>query len=199
MSNEDEYELNFIKIDSNNNVKLIEGEDLELEMLDLITIVSPFETESIDGMLLKYFRKIIPSSQDLLKIDVDISKQYIKNLHSDKKNSVLCDSINRILSTDYRGKFIFNKANIQDVSNILINSFNDIKKYKISSFAELQYALKKIDFKKYNFKKLYLNNEYIKKIETLLIINQLLPQFLQISLQKNYMKNLQKMMIFPNM
>ena len=161
MSNEDEYELNFIKIDSNNNVKLIEGEDLELEMLDLITIVSPFETESIDGMLLKYFRKIIPSSQDLLKIDVDISKQYIKNLHSDKKNSVLCDSINRILSTDYRGKFIFNKANIQDVSNILINSFNDIKKYKISSFAELQYALKKIDFKKYNFKKLYLNNEYI--------------------------------------
>ena len=162
MSNEDEYELNFIKIDSNNNVKLIEGEDLELEMLDLITIVSPFETESIDGMLLKYFRKIIPSSQDLLKIDVDISKQYIKNLHSDKKNSVLCDSINRILSTDYRGKFIFNKANIQDVSNILINSFNDIKKYKISSFAELQYALKKIDFKKYNFKKLYLNNEYIK-------------------------------------
>ncbi len=162
MSNEDEYELNFIKIDSNNNVKLIEGEDLELEMLDLITIVSPFETESIDGMLLKYFRKIIPSSQDLLKIDVDISKQYIKNLHSDKKNSVLCDSINRILSTDYRGKFIFNKANIQDVSNILINSFNDIKKYKISSFAELQHALKKIDFKKYNFKKLYLNNEYIK-------------------------------------
>ena len=162
MSNEDEYELNFIKIDSNNNVKLIEGEDLELEMLDLMASVSPFETESIDGILLKYFKKIIPSSQDLLKINVDISKQYIKNLHSDKKNSVLCDSINRILSTDYKGKFIFNKTNIQDVSNILINSFNDIKKYKISSFAELQYVLQKIDFKKYNFKKLYLNNEYIK-------------------------------------
>ena len=47
----DEYELNFIKIDSDNNIKLIGTDDLELEMLDLMTCVSPFEMESIDGIL----------------------------------------------------------------------------------------------------------------------------------------------------
>ena len=162
MSTEDEYELNFMKIDSNNNVNLIGVNDFETELIYLMEIMSSFEGESIDGILLKYFNKFIPSTQDLLKTNIDLSKQVIKIIHSDKKSSSLSDSINRILSIDYKGKFIFNKTNIQDVSNILSNSFNDLKKYKIASFTEFQQIVKKIDFKKYKINQLYLNNEYIK-------------------------------------
>ena len=162
MSTEDEYELNFMKIDSNNNVNLIGVNDFETELIYLMEIMASFEGESIDGILLKYFNKFIPSTQDLLKTNIELSKQTIKNIHSDKKTSSLSDSVNRILSIDYKGKFIFNKKNIQDVSNILSNSFNDLKKYKITSFTEFQQIVKKIDFKKYKINQLYLNNEYIK-------------------------------------
>ena len=162
MSTEDEYELNFMKIDSNNNVNLIGVNDFETELIYLMEIMASFEGESIDGILLKYFNKFIPSTQDLLKTNIELSKQTIKNIHSDKNTSSLSDSVNRILSIDYKGKFIFNKKNIQDVSNILSNSFNDLKKYKITSFTEFQQIIKKIDFKKYKINQLYLNNEYIK-------------------------------------
>ena len=160
MSNGDEYELNFLKIDSNNNAKLMGIEDIELEMLDLMACVSPFEAESMDGILLKFFKKFIPTIQDLLKTNIELSRQFLK--HSDKKGLNFTESINRILSTDFKEKFIFNKINIQDVCNILTISFNDIKKFKISNFAEFQVVLKKLNFKKYNLDKLYLNNEYIK-------------------------------------
>ena len=71
----DEYELNFIKIDSDNNIKLIETDDLELEMLDLMTCVSPFEMESIDGILLKFFRQFIPKVQDLVQTNIELIKK----------------------------------------------------------------------------------------------------------------------------
>ena len=160
MSNADEYELNFLKIDSNNNAKLIGVEDIELEILDLIACVSPFEAESMDGILLKFFKKFIPTVQDLLKTNIELSRQFLK--HSDKKGLNIVESINRILSTDFKEKFIFNKINIQDVCNILAISFNDIRKFKISNFSEFQAVLKKLNFKKYKLDKLYLNTEYIK-------------------------------------
>ena len=160
MTNGDEYELNFLKIDSNNNVKLIGVEELELELLDLLACVSPFESESMDGILLKFFKKFIPAIQDLLKTNIELSKQFLK--HYDKKSLNITESMNRILSTDFKEKFIFNKINIQDVCNILTISFNDIKKFKISNFNEFQAVLKKLNFKKYKLDKLYLNNEYIK-------------------------------------
>ena len=148
MSNSDEYELNFLKIDSNNNAKLISVDDIEFEILDLMACVSPFEAESMDGILLKFFKKFIPTIQDLLKTNIDLSKQFLK--HSDKKGLNIAESVNRILSTDFKEKFIFNKINIQDVCNILTISFNDIKKFKISNFTEFQAALKKLNFKNIN-------------------------------------------------
>ena len=158
----DEYELNFIKIDSDNNIKLIGTDDLELEMLDLMTCVSPFEMESIDGILLKFFRQFIPKVQDLVQTNIELIKKNKKLTHPDKKTNLINDSINRILSTDFKDTFIFNKTNIEDVYNILSNSFLDIKKYKISSYNDLKEALKKLKFEKYKIDKLYFNNDYLK-------------------------------------
>ena len=158
----DEYELNFIKIDSDNNIKLIGTDDLELEMLDLMTCVSPFEMESIDGILLKFFRQFIPKVQDLVQTNIELIKKNKKLTHPDKKTNLINDSINRILSTDFKDTFIFNKTNIEDVYNILSNSFLDIKKYKISSYDDLKEALKKLKFEKYKIDKLYFNNDYLK-------------------------------------
>ena len=161
---EDEYELNYLKINCNNDAKLTAPEDYELEMFDLITIIPPDAEEKgkIDGVLLKYYKKFIPPLQDLLKTNIDLGKQFQKNFHFDKKNTVLYESVNRILSTDFKGKFIFNKINVQDVSIILSSAFSETKKYKISNFTEFNQALKKIDFQKYKFDKLYLNNEFVK-------------------------------------
>ena len=163
MSNEDEYELNFLKIDSNNTVNLMIPDDYELEMLDLLACISPFEQESIDGILLRFFKKFLPTGQDLVQINIDMSKKYIKFVNAEKKGNKILESVNRILSTDFKDCFIFNKTNLQDVANILLNSFYEIKKYKISNYDELKNAIKNINFNKYKFDKLYLNNEYIKK------------------------------------
>ena len=164
MSTEDEYELNYLKIDSNNNVKLIGVDDYELEMFDLMTIIPPDADEkvTIDGVLLKYFKKLIPSLQDPLKTNIEMSKQFLKIFHPDKKNTLLNDSVNRILSTDFKGKFIFNKTNLIDVTIILSSAFSEIKKYKITNNSEFNLAVRKIDFQKYKFNKIYLNNEYLK-------------------------------------
>ena len=161
---EDEYELNYLKINCNNNVKLTAAEDYELEMFDLITIIPPDAEEKgkIDGVLLKYYKRFIPPLQDLLKTNIDLGKQFQKNFHFDKKNTALNESVNRILSTDFKGKFIFNKINVQDVSIILSSAFSETRKYKISNFAEFNQAVKKIDFQKYKFDKLYLNTEFVK-------------------------------------
>ena len=166
MTSEDEYELNFLKIDYNNEVKLTGAEDLELEMIDLMVSQSQFEKESIDGILLKFFKKLIPTVQDLVKTNIEQGKQFLKS-HSDKKGINISEVVNRILSIDYREKFIFNRTNLQDVCFILSFSFNDIKRHKISTFAELQKALKKLNFKKYNINKSYLNNDYLKSKDNL--------------------------------
>ena len=109
MTSEDEYELNFLKIDYNNEVKLTGAEDLELEMIDLMVSQSQFEKESIDGILLKFFKKLIPTVQDLVKTNIELGKQFLKS-HSDKKGINISEVVNRILSIDYREKFIFNRT-----------------------------------------------------------------------------------------
>ena len=160
-SEEFERVLNFLKIDRNNNIKLLGADDYELEMIEFLATLSQYESESLDGILLKFFKKnILPTIQDL-KMMIDHSKQFHKFTLSDKKK--LYETINRILATDYKETFIFNKQNIQDATKILTFSFNDnIKKYKINTIQDLHSKVKKINFEKYNFEKLYLNNDYVK-------------------------------------
>jgi hypothetical protein len=160
-SEEFERVLNFLKIDYNNYIKLLGMEDIEIEMIEFLAAVSPFESDTLlDGILLKFFKKnVLPAALDLKTI-IDQSKQFYKFTFSDKKK--LHDTINRILATDYKETFIFNKQNIQDVTKILTFSFNEIKKYKINTIQDLQSKVKKINVEQYNFEKLYLNNDYFK-------------------------------------
>ena len=152
---EEEFDLNFIKIDYTNKFKLIENVDLELEMIDLFASVSPFQNESIDGILLKFFKKFIPSSKDLVSTDSDLIKKFIKE---DKKGLDIVESVNRILSTNFQEKFIFNKTNLTDVCNIIAKKFSSIKK-KLSNLEEFQEYIKKINFKKYDIDKMYMIND----------------------------------------
>ena len=151
--------LNFLKLDPENSSKLVE--DMDLEHLDLISSITPFETANIDGMLLRSFKSYlhIPSYQDLLKCDIDQAKILSKLIGSDKRD--LNENINRLLSIDFRKIFIFNKLNLINICNILIHIFGELKKYKISTFPELEAKIQGIDFSKYNFEKTYLKNEYI--------------------------------------
>ena len=164
MSSEDDefvYDLNFMKIDYNNNVNLIDINDIGYEIQELFACIAPFKEESIEGILLKTISQFIPIGQDLLKLNIEQSKQFNKFLLSDKNKYY--ESVNRILSTDFKEMFIFNKQNIQDVTKILTNSLNEIRKYKINNFEDLKSTVNKINFKKYNFEKLFLSNDNILK------------------------------------
>ena len=153
--------INFLKLNTENNAVLIE--DLDLEKLDLLSSISPYETANIDGMLLKSFKSVlhIPSYQDLLKIDIEQAKSLSKLLNTDKNNIV--NLINRLLSIDFREKFIFSQKNLSIICNILIFILGELKKYKITTFVELENKIKAVDFSKYNFDKTYLKEEYVKK------------------------------------
>ena len=63
----------------------------------------------------------------------------------------------RILSIDFEKEFIFNYTNIFDVCCIASLLFSDCKKYKISSMDDLKTIIKKINFQKYDFYRLYLD------------------------------------------
>ena len=155
--------LNFLKIDTENDAQLIE--DLILEQLDLQSSISPFETANIDGMLLKSFRSIlhIPTYQDLLKNDIEQVKSLSKIINSDKNNII--NFIKKLLSIDFKGKFIFSYKNLIMITNILIYVFGEIKKYKLSTFFEFEFKIKSINFSQYDFNKLYLIKDYKQKTQ----------------------------------
>jgi len=159
--NSEDSNINFLKLNTENNAVLIE--DLDLEKLDLLSSISPYETANIDGMLLKSFKSVlhIPTYQDLLKIDIEQAKSLSKLLNTDKNNIV--NLINRLLSIDFREKFIFSQKNLSIICNILIFILGELKKYKITTFVELENKIKAVDFSKYNFDKTYLKEEYVKK------------------------------------
>ena len=160
MSSEN-IKLNFLRINTENNSNFIE--DLEIEHLDLQSAIAPYETATIDGMLIKSFRSVlqIPTNPDLLKANIEQVKSLTKLLNIDKNK--LNNYINMILSIDYREKFIFSKSNLSLICNILIFVFGELKKYKISTFAEFESKIKEINFSRYDFEKAYLKTEYLEK------------------------------------
>ena len=158
MSSKDEYvyELKYLKINSFNNTDLLDQKDIEDFMIYDADIQNEIDSDDSES-LQKYYKKIFPSiTQDLLKTDFEQSKQFSK-LVSDKKKLAQC--VNKILATDFKECFIFNRQNLEDVTRILTYSFSEIKRTKIS---DLESAAKNINFQKYNFQKMYLNEEYIK-------------------------------------
>ena len=88
--------------------------------------------EKIGKNLQVFLKKLIPDTidkakdtKDILKINQDYCKQYFRKIKQD--NKVLNPAVNEILATDFKDKFIFNKTNLQHVSNILVYAINEIK------------------------------------------------------------------------
>ena len=107
--------------------------------------VREFEGENIKKTLHLFIRKNIPESNDFIKLNLEYSKHFIKIINSDKKKC-LNSSINQILSIDFKDKFIFNKADVQNITMILAFYFNELKKFKINTLKELKNAISQIKF-----------------------------------------------------
>ena len=130
MSSKDEYvyELKYLKINSFNNTELLDQNDI----VDFMTydgdIQSEIESDDSES-LQKYYKKIFPTiTQDLLKTNYEQIKNFSRFI-SDKTRIAQC--VNKILATDFKESFIFNKQNLEDVTRILTYSFSEIKRTKI--------------------------------------------------------------------
>ena len=160
LSEEEEFELNYVKIDSKNEIRLVGKEDYEIETYSFMSAVTEFEGEKIGKNIMNIFKKI-PDALDIIKMNNEYIKQQFKSITSDKKK-LLGQTINQILSIDFKEKLIFNKTNVQNISIILALCFGDLKKYKITTQKELKNAINQIKFENFDFFKIYSNNDYLK-------------------------------------
>ena len=153
--------INFLKLNTENNAELIE--DLRFEHIDLTSTISTYVTANLDRELLKLFESKlnIPAYQDLIKYDIDQAKPLSKLLNANKNK--LNDYINQILSIDFREKFVFCQENLLIICNILIFTFGELKKYKVSTLSDLENKISSINFSKYNFERDYLKEDYLQK------------------------------------
>ena len=161
MSTEDEFELNYVKIDGRNEIKLLGADDYAAEMSLFFSTVSVYDQEIMAKKVLKIIEKIIPDESLLLQYNKDISKKIMK-LNSSNDNIYLNEAINRILSIDFKNQLIFSYTNIFDICCILASFFYE-NKYKINSIDDLKKRIKAIKFEKYDFIQIYFNQDNSKK------------------------------------
>ena len=160
-SSEDEFELNYVKIDGRNEIKLLGADDYAAEMSLFFSTVSVYDQEIMAKKVLKIIEKIIPDESLLLQYNKDISKKIMK-LNSSNDNIYLNEAINRILSIDFKNQLIFSYTNIFDICCILASFFYE-NKYKINSIDDLKKRIKAIKFEKYDFIQIYFNQDNSKK------------------------------------
>ena len=161
MSSEDEFELNYIKIDGRNEIKLLGADDYAAEMSTFFSTVTVFDQERMAKKVLKIIEKIIPDESLLIKYNKEISKK-IANLIDENDKIYLIESINRILSINFKNQLIFSYTNIFDICCILASFFTE-SKYKINSIDDLKKRIKAINFQKYgDFIQIYINHDTIK-------------------------------------
>ena len=161
MSSEDEFELNYVKIDGRNEIKLLGADDYAAEMSTFFSTVSVYDQEIMAKKVIKIIEKIIPDESLLLQYNKDISKKIMK-LNSSNDNIYLNEAINRILSIDFKNQLIFSYTNIFDICCILASFFYE-NKYKINSIDDLKKRIKAIKFEKYDFIQIYFNQDNSKK------------------------------------
>ena len=118
MSSEDEFDLNYVKLDSKNEIKLLGADDYAAEMSTFFSTVTEFEQEKICKKVMKEIEKNIPENSELFKSNVDFAKKFIKIINENKKKR-FNESVNRLLSLNFKDEFIFNYYNIFDISSVL--------------------------------------------------------------------------------
>ena len=161
MSSEDEFELNYVKIDGENEIKLLGADDYAAEMSTFFSTVTEYEQEKIAKKVIIDIENYIPENSELLKSNIEFSKKFLKIISANKKKK-LYESINRILSIDFKNELIFNFTNIFDICSILALFFSEIKKYKITTIEELKKRIKTIDLNKHDFLTIYLDYKSLK-------------------------------------
>ena len=162
MSSGDEFDLNYVKIDNKNEIRLLGADDYASEVTTFFSTMTEYEEEKIAKKVIKEIEKNIPDNSELLKFNIDFGKKFIKIINANKRKKFY-ESVNRILSLDFKNQFIFNYTNLYDVCSILALFFSELKKYKISSVEELKARIKKINLQKYDFYKIYVNDKSLKK------------------------------------
>ena len=166
MSKEDEFELNYVKIDGKNEIKLLGGDDYAAEVSTFFSTVTEFEQEKVPKRVIKEIQKNIPEKTDIFKSNIEFAKKFLKIIKEDKKNSVNT-SVNRILSVDFKNQFIFNYENLYDVCCIVSLFFNKVKSSykKITSINDLRKKIKATNLQRIDFFKLFTNNNSLKSIK----------------------------------
>ena len=197
MSCEDEFELNYIKIDSKDEIKLLETDDSVAEISTLFSKVADFGQKKLNKNIIKDLEKNIPQNYDLLKYNIDFSKKFIKIINLDKKKNFIA-SVKRILSIDFEKEFIFNYTNIYDVSSIICLLFSEYKKYKISSIDDLKNIIKRINLQQYDFYRLYTDFSQKKKKTTISSTNKTQVKSSQINDNKTLEKNIKNNYVLNN-
>ena len=172
MSSENEIELNYVKIDSENEIEFLTSNNYATEISLLFETFTRYEEYKIAKKIIKDIEKNIQQDSELLKYNIDFAKKFIKIITSDKRKK-LNASVKRILSIDFGNEFIFNYSNIFDVCSIVTLLFTECKKYKITSIDDLKNITKKINLQKYDFYRLYLDfNKNNKKRNTISNVNK---------------------------
>ena len=174
MSSDDEFELNYVKIDGKNEIKLLGADDYASEISNFFSTVTEYEQEKIAKKVVKDIESYIPENSELFKFNVEFSKKFIKIIKANKKKK-LNESVNRILSLDFKNQFIFNYDNIFDICCIITLFFSEIKKYKISSIEELKKRIKTININKHDFLQIFMDYKSLKNnkdVNTSSILNQ---------------------------
>ena len=197
MSCEDEFELNYIKIDSKDEIKILETDDSVAEISTLFSKVADFGQKKLNKNIIKDLEKNIPQNYDLLKYNIDFSKKFIKIINLDKKKNFIA-SVKRILSIDFEKEFIFNYTNIYDVSSIICLLFSEYKKYKISSIDDLKNIIKRINLQQYDFYRLYTDFSLKKKKTTISSTNKTQVKSSQINDNKTLEKNIKNNYVLNN-
>ena len=197
MSCEDEFELNYIKIDSKDEIKLLETDDSVAEISTLFSKVADFGQKKLNKNIIKDLEKNIPQNYDLLKYNIDFFFFFIKIINLDKKKNFIA-SVKRILSIDFEKEFIFNYTNIYDVSSIICLLFSEYKKYKISSIDDLKNIIKRINLQQYDFYRLYTDFSLKKKKTTISSTNKTQVKSSQINDNKTLEKNIKNNYVLNN-
>lgn len=85
-SSDEEFELNYLKLDTKNEIRLLE--DFDIEISGMMLSVNEFENENIGKILAQFIRRNIPESNEFIKINLEYSKQFIKIINSEKKKKL---------------------------------------------------------------------------------------------------------------
>ena len=180
MNLENKDEFNYIKLDFSNKNKLKNESDIQEEISDFKTVIESFEQQITLEELNSFIYKFIPKNiNDLFKINIEQAKKYKKEFPFTKQSMI--NSVNRILATDFKSNFAFNKQNLEDVSRILSHIFESLKKFSIKNQKTLEERINNIKLNINDIFNMFIDiemmNEKKNKRSSLIISNQFRTKF----------------------